>query len=769
MGRDGVANIVHELQKRGFDPRRVGADSWVSRCPAHGGADHTLSISRDETNKVQLECRSTERCLYGRIIGAVRLGYDTLYYEIPDSVIRELGAMPIESALSQGAQSHEENGARSSAGAAASAAAETALHTERNADVDATTTEGCREPAEFALEPLLDDCRLSLGERTPFRGAKGDDGATSTGDCPAAWDGLTAGWDGLTIRPTDPLTEADIPPDRYLECPEPDRLDSFAGPSTPFCAARSVDAAPPGEQVLAGPEELVSFDAPRSDHYRDRLERMSAVSLLTHLASSAGLLRSADGRLCAQVPVDNRLEIYTLKSAAFRHWLIDGYMRYRPEPPSGWAISRVVGMLEARARFKGGIPDVFIRVGHTGGESGYYLDLGDSTGRAVAVDAGGWRLVDRPGVDFRRPDDLLPMPAPVRGGSIELLRSYVNLTETDFRLMVAWLTASLRPVGPYPILVLNGPYGSGKSTLTKILRLLVDPQVGTDLALPESTRDMMATAVNGWLLVYENVSSIPRRLSDTLCRLAFGGGFASRALYTDDERCVMYAQRPILLVGIDNFAVRPDLRDRGVFLHLTPIPGTSIRTEDTFWPAFHADYPRILGGVLDAIAGGLRERPKVKLAELPRMADYAVWGEAVARGLGWGAGTFLATYQENRKEAAGVMLEESPVADALLQLARSEPGLVTPVSELHAKLTRIADKRIVAAAGWPKTAILLAREVRRIALQLRLQGFCVTFERRKEGQYITLGWEPGSGSQPLSPAPDPHKTQNPSGGSGYAD
>jgi hypothetical protein len=125
-------------------------------------------------------------------------------------------------------------------------------------------------------------------------------------------------------------------------------------------------------------------------------------------------------------------------------------------------------MLEARARFKGGIPNVFIRVGHTGGEPAYYLDLGDATGKAVAVDAGGWRLVARPGVDFRRPEDLLPLPAPAHGGSIDVLRRYVNLTDLDFRLMVTWLTASLRPVGPYPILVLNGPYGSGKSSLTKI-------------------------------------------------------------------------------------------------------------------------------------------------------------------------------------------------------------------------------------------------------------------------------------------------------------
>ena len=155
--------------------------------------------------------------------------------------------------------------------------------------------------------------------------------------------------------------------------------------------------------------------------------------------------------------------------------------------------------------------------------------------------------------------------------------------------------------------------------------------------------------------------------------------------------------------------------------------------------------------MLDAIAGGLRERPKVKLAELPRMADYAVWGEAVARGLGWGTETFVTTYNENRKEAAEVMLEDSPVADALLQLARSEPSLTTPVSELHARLTRNAGKRIAASAGWPKTPIMFARELRRIAPQLRLQGLCITFERRYDGQYISLSWEPAPVSQQTPP------------------
>ena len=230
------------------------------------------------------------------------------------------------------------------------------------------------------------------------------------------------------------------------------------------------------------------------------------------------MFRSADGRFCAQVPVGDRLEIYGLKSAAFRDWLIDGYLIGQPEPPSSWAIRRVVGMLEARARFNTGIPEVFIRVGQDGDgpDSPYFLDLGDPSGRAIAIRDQGWQVVDRPGVYFRRPEGLLPLPLPAGDGSIDLLRQYVNLTEADFRLMIAWLTAALRPVGPYPILVLNGEQSSGKSTLVKILRLLIDPQACPVLALPKSTQDLMATAVNGWLLVYENISTIAGWLSDCL-------------------------------------------------------------------------------------------------------------------------------------------------------------------------------------------------------------------------------------------------------------
>ena len=355
------------------------------------------------------------------------------------------------------------------------------------------------------------------------------------------------------------------------------------------------------------------IEFPRDGIDSNAVDTDKTVDVLLRLASSARTYRSADGRLHAQVPVGDRLEMYGLKSAGFRDWLIDGYFSYRGAPASPWAIRRVISLLEARARFDGQTPSVFIRVGHDGPGphygSNYFLDLGDSSGRAIQISTDGWSMIERPGVHFRRPEGLLPLPVPTTDGSIDLLRPYVNLTDVDFRLMIAWLTAAMRPTGPYPILVLQGEQGSSKSTLARIMRFLIDPHVCPLLAEPKSTRDLMVTALDGWLLAYDNLTAIPGWMSDALCQLVFGGGFSGRALYSNDERSIIHAQRPVLLNGIEDFVRRGDLRDRCVFLQLPPIVSANRRAEYEFWRSFEADYPRILGGVLDLIVRGMQGAP----------------------------------------------------------------------------------------------------------------------------------------------------------------
>jgi hypothetical protein len=59
----------------------------------------------------------------------------------------------------------------------------------------------------------------------------------------------------------------------------------------------------------------------------------------------------------------------------------------------------------------------------------------------------------------------------------------------------------------------------------------------------------MIAANNGHLLAFDNLSGLPAWLSDALCRLASGGSFAVRQLYTDDEEVLFKAARPTFLNG----------------------------------------------------------------------------------------------------------------------------------------------------------------------------------------------------------------------------
>jgi hypothetical protein len=480
---------------------------------------------------------------------------------------------------------------------------------------------------------------------------------------------------------------------------------------------------------------------PRSSKRRVSKPNLTPIETMLKLVSCAQLSRGADGRPFARVPVLDRFEFYELRSAAFRNWLVDAYLGECKEPPSRLAISRVVAVLEARAQFRGTIPAVHIRVGSPGDGDVFYLDLGDQEGRAVEICASGRKVVHQLGVHFRRPTGILPLPVPESGGTINLLRPYVNLGELDFRLFVAWLTAAIRPAGPYPPLVLYGEQGSAKTTLAKVARLLIDPHSTPLLCEPASTRDLMITALNCRVLAFDNLGILPGWLSDCFCRLATGGGHAARSRFTDDQVTYVQAQRPIILNGIDEFVKRGDLIDRSVFLHLSPIHPTDRRTESELWSSFQFDYPRILGSLLDAVVLGLRILPSVELSEVSRMADFGYWGEAVGRGLGWPEQSFRSAYARNRRVATDSSIDDSAVADALFRSVPSTLKWSGTTSLLHRELTESVGKATAASSRWPKHVSRFSGEVRRLAPQLRERGLSIAFSRSRDQRLVTLTYD----------------------------
>ena len=116
---------------------------------------------------------------------------------------------------------------------------------------------------------------------------------------------------------------------------------------------------------------------------------------------------------------------------------------------------------------------------------------------------------------------MLPLPFPERGGSIETLQSFLNLSSRDdFVLIVAWLLAALRSGGPYPLLAISGEQGSAKTVLSKLLKALIDPNAAPVRALSREQRELMIAANNS-LARTRRLPMVP--ISDGAARRAVGG------------------------------------------------------------------------------------------------------------------------------------------------------------------------------------------------------------------------------------------------------
>src|SRR5262249_13279499 len=274
----------------------------------------------------------------------------------------------------------------------------------------------------------------------------------------------------------------------------------------------------------------------------------SAGARLAAIAERASAFHAADGRTYVTIDVAAHTETWPVHSQGLRGWLGRAFYDATGKPAPGQAVTETLALLDARA-IAGPEHPVNVRVAEA--DDKVYVDLADEHWRVVEVDARGWRLLDRSPVRLRRAAGMRALPPPVRGGNVEELRRLVNVDdERAWRLLVAWLVMAFSPRGPYPVLVLGGEHGAAKTWTANRLRDLVDPNEAPNRSEPREPRDLVIAARNGWVLAFDNISHLPDWLSDGLCRLATGNGFATRALYTDDAEVIFRATRPVIVNAI---------------------------------------------------------------------------------------------------------------------------------------------------------------------------------------------------------------------------
>ncbi len=484
-------------------------------------------------------------------------------------------------------------------------------------------------------------------------------------------------------------------------------------------------------------------DAPETSDEAEQqpAEQPASVDLFT-IAQQADLFRTPFGDAYATFKnPQGHSQTCAIDSQEFRHWLTYSYWRQKKSAPRKEDLSAAVNAAQGLARYEGAERNAHTRLAAHAGRS--YLDLCDEGRHVVEITGEGWRVVSAEAVPvcFRRPKGMLALPLPIAGGDVTLLRRFVNVaTDEDFILLVAWLVAALRgDATRFPVLSLTGEQGSAKSTVSAMLRSLIDPNVAPLRNSVRNQWDATIAASNSWIVALNNLSELPQWLSDTLCCIADGIGFAARTHHTMTEETLFQATRPIILNGITDIATRADLLDRAVCLHLPAIPKEK-RVDDTdLWAEFEQARPALLGALLNGVCAALRNLPHVTIKKLPRMADFAKWATAAESGLGWDAGTFMTAYSRNRNAASEAALEASPVAAVLLDYVRAS-GTVTLSTKglLNTLAAELGEGKVP--SDFPKSTQKLTAELRRCMPHLRAAGLVMT----------DLGREGGRGSKMLT-------------------
>jgi hypothetical protein len=418
---------------------------------------------------------------------------------------------------------------------------------------------------------------------------------------------------------------------------------------------------------------------------------------------------------------------------------------------SGESLKMAAGTLSAHVEFSGVSRELYTRAAWHEGILYYEL----RPGKVVRVGPGGWTFKANPPVLFRRYVNLKALPDPQAGGSLDVLDGLVNLkSERDRRLFKAYLvTLPLEHVGR-PIFNASGAMGSGKTTIQRLIKRLLDPTAPETVRF--DPRDFLQKAMHAYIVMLDNQNTIPEWAADTLCRLVTGEADSKRRLYTDDEDFIIELRRAALLNGINVPTDRGDVLDRSPVVELERIPDGERKTEEELWARFEAEHPKLLGALFDTLSKAIALKPTLKLSRRPRLADWGEYAAAVYEVMGWGAETFLKDWDEVVKVQNQATLDGSPVAQAIIKFMEDKEEYTAASSEMHSELKVVAVQLGVDVErdkAWPKSARWLWRRIKEVLPLLVAAGIEASRGRDESAKQIALRRFPtddgsdGSGSE----------------------
>ena len=471
--------------------------------------------------------------------------------------------------------------------------------------------------------------------------------------------------------------------------------------------------------------------------------RSNSDDLIDIALKQVQLWHDQDLNPCVTVPLQNGgQDHYKIADSRFREWLMQLAYHAQKRAAPREALERAIETLSAKARFEGEQIGTSIRIGHHDGL--IWLDLCDPLRRVVKISANSWHIVDDKEcpIRFLRTRSMGTLPEPIPDESRQSLKGLLSLDDQGLQIVEAFLVGCfLPPPGPFPVLVVTGEQGSGKSFGCSHIRSLIDPTVPALRIPPQTERDLIAALNSGHVLGFDNISKMPSWLSDALCSMVTGAGIATRQLHTTAEEFVVKGRRPVLINGINDVIAAPDLAERALFLDFIRPTDSERRTEHELEHEWERRKGPILSHILDRVALALKQRNTIELKELPRLADFTMWLLAsVPSESQKSLQSILAT---NRKSKHISILEEDSVAQSLQSFLEQDGHFEGTAKQLLDELNRLEEYNAKNRPDdWPRSPESLGKRLRRLKPILEGVGMRVELRRGKQRLwFITNGFK----------------------------
>ncbi|MCL5874257.1 MAG: hypothetical protein M1161_02825 [Candidatus Thermoplasmatota archaeon] len=289
--------------------------------------------------------------------------------------------------------------------------------------------------------------------------------------------------------------------------------------------------------------------------------------------------------------------------------------------------------------------------------------------------------------------------ATVEEGKIEHLKTVLSqwsLDDLQEVLLVGYIGTAFIPDIPHVILVITGPHGAGKSSLSDFIKTVPDPNVVVRNSLRFDEKELATSSMHEWILNFDNVNAIiPDFISDLVCRISTGQGFRKRKLYTDQDDLILKYLRVTVINAINEPGYNPDFLDRSLVFRLGILSISRRKTDAEIKKIIDEYAPKIRGLYLGAIQQALGLYPRILKeyeGKLLRMADFIIWGEAITRILGYEPDSFYKAFVAMQEEETKTTADENLLIMSIEQLLTKQERWEGTTKELYDEIQGIAEE-----------------------------------------------------------------------------